>query len=97
VILRARRRAGIGQAVLAERLGTTPSVISRWERGHVEPSFEAVDSVALACGFDLAVVLSEPDPEPHDLGLLESTLSMTPSERLQRLIDFVAFVEAARA
>jgi transcriptional regulator with XRE-family HTH domain len=97
VIRKARMRAGLAQSVLAERLGTTSSVISRWERGHVEPGFATVDEVTEACGLLLSRVLAEPDPHPGELGLLQSSLALTPSGRLQRLIDFVAFVEAARA
>ena len=62
----------------------------------VEPSFAAVDRVVEACGLELAAVLAEPDPDPHDVALLETSLALDYSGRLRRLIDFVAFVEAAR-
>jgi hypothetical protein len=41
-------------------------------------------------------LLAEPEPDPHDLALLETTLALDHSGRLQRLIDFVAFVNAVR-
>jgi hypothetical protein len=56
-----------------------------------------VDFVARACGTDLARVLAEPDPDPHDVGLLETTLAMTVDQRLERLKAYVRFVQAGRA
>ena len=96
VISRARRRAGLTQSALAERLGTTTSAVSRWEHGKVDPAFATVDRVARACGIELYEVLAEPDVDEHELGLLETSLALTVSERLQRLIDFTAFVDAGR-
>jgi transcriptional regulator with XRE-family HTH domain len=84
------------QADLAERLGTTPSVLSRWENGQVEPGFAAVGRVVEACGLTLVDVLREADVDPHDASLLETTLAMTVDERLQRLIDYVRFVRAGQ-
>jgi transcriptional regulator with XRE-family HTH domain len=96
VIRRARRQAGISQATLADRLGTTKSAISRWENGQVDPSFGAVVRAAQACASNLGMLLTEQEPDPHDLGLLETAGGQSPSERLQRLIDTVAFIESGR-
>jgi transcriptional regulator with XRE-family HTH domain len=96
VIRRARRQAGISQATLANRLGTTKSAISRWENGQVDPSFGAVVRAAQACSLNLGMLLTEQEPHPHDLSLLETAGGQTPSERLQRLIDTVAFIESGR-
>jgi transcriptional regulator with XRE-family HTH domain len=96
VIRRARRRAGISQATLAGRLGTTKSAISRWENGQVDPSFGAVARAAEACSSSVGMLLSEQEPDPHDLSLLETARRQSPSERLQRLIDTVAFIESGR-
>jgi transcriptional regulator with XRE-family HTH domain len=96
VIRRARRMAHLTQAELGQRLETTPSVLSRWENSQVEPGFAAVIRAVEACNLTLANVLSEPDIEPHDASLLETTLALTVDERLQRLIDFVRFVRAGR-
>lgn len=35
--------------------------------------------------------------DPHDCSLLTTTLAMTVDQRLQRLIDYVRFVDAGRA
>ncbi len=96
MIRRARRQAGISQATLADRLGTTKSAISRWENGQVDPSFGAVVRATQACSLNLGMLLTEQEPDPHDLSLLETARGQTPSERLQRLIDTVAFIESGR-
>lgn len=88
--------AGVTQAQLCERLDTTPSVLSRWENGQVEPGFSAVVRVVEACGLTLADVLREPDADPHDVSLLDTALAMTVDERLRRLIDYVRFVQLGR-
>lgn len=84
------------QAELAERLSTTPSVLSRWENGQVEPGFSAVVRAVEGCGLTLADVLREPDADAHDISLLDTTLGMTVDERLRRLIDYVRFVRIGR-
>jgi transcriptional regulator with XRE-family HTH domain len=96
VIRRARGMAGLTQAELARRLETTPSVISRWENSQVEPGFAAVVRAVEACGLTLVNVLQEPDVDPHDASLMETTLALTVDERMQRLIDFVRFVRAGQ-
>jgi transcriptional regulator with XRE-family HTH domain len=96
VIRRSRGIARLTQADLALRLNTTPSVLSRWENGQVEPGFAAVVRVVEACGLTLPDVLREPDVDPHDASLLETTLAMTVDARLQRLIDYVRFVRAGQ-
>lgn len=71
-------------------------MISRWEHGRVEPSFRTVDDAVRSCGLDLRTVLAEPEADPDEIAMLEAALAMSVSERLQRLIDFVGFVQAAR-
>ena len=96
VIRRARRMAGLTQAELAQRLETTRSVLSRWENSQVEPGFTAVVRAVEACGLTLVNVLREPEVDPHDVSLLDTTLALTVDERFQRLMDFVRFVRAGR-
>lgn len=95
-IAKARRRAGISQSTLAGRLGTTKSAVSRWENGQVDPSFGAVARAARACSVSLGSLFSEPDPDPHDVSLLETSRGLSMSERLQRLVDAAAFIESGR-
>lgn len=83
LIREARRRAGISQRTLAERLPTTQSVVARWESGATAPSFETVVRAVRACGFELDVHLLPLDEGfEHDWSLAEENLPLTPEERL---------------
>jgi hypothetical protein len=89
------RRSGVSAGELARRLGVAEAQVDAWLHG--DPPLSVVDSVARACSTDLAAVLSEPEPDPHDVGLLETTLAMTVDQRLERLKAYVRFVQAGRA
>ncbi|MGH7857652.1 MAG: helix-turn-helix domain-containing protein [Candidatus Binatia bacterium] len=65
----ARRRAGLTQREVAERMGTTQSAVSRVESGRVAPSLDFLDRYARAIGTRLAVELGpRPAEEPPDAG-----------------------------
>jgi transcriptional regulator with XRE-family HTH domain len=83
LIREARKRAGLSQRDLAELLGTTQAVIARWETGRRSPSFERVVEAVRACGFELAVSIVNPDDQ-HSL-LVQDSLQLTPTERLDRV------------
>ena len=55
LIREARRRAGVSQAELARRIGTTQSAIARLERGQTEPSLKRIRDILRALGLDLSV------------------------------------------
>lgn len=96
VLLReARRRAGLTQQQLAERLETSQSVIARWERGKVEPSLENLERIVRACGFELRLGIGE--SEPGERSLIERNLALSPTQRLDQLVRTVRFVRAGRA
>ena len=61
-VLRARREAGLTQAQIAERMGTTVSAISRLESSLINqkhsPSFATLKKYAHACGKKLIVSLA---------------------------------------
>jgi transcriptional regulator with XRE-family HTH domain len=48
----ARRYAGLTQAELATKLGTTQSAISNWERGIDTPRVDTLGRILKACGFE---------------------------------------------
>lgn len=83
LIREARRRAGLSQGELAERLATTQPVVARWERGTTSPQFRRVVEAVRACGFELGVRIVTPDDE-HRLHI-EENLRVEPVERLRRL------------
>jgi transcriptional regulator with XRE-family HTH domain len=89
------RRSGVSPSELAGRLGVAEGQVAAWVNG--DPPLSVVDAVARACSVDLARVLAEPEPDPHDVGLLETTLALTVDQRLERLKTYVRFIQAGRA
>ena len=85
LIRRARTRAGLSQRALAQRLGTSQSLVARWENGNVSPSFDSVVDATRACGLDLDLRLTPYDPEVDRLIL--QNLELTSSERLDRMVE----------
>lgn len=77
----ARTRAGLTQAELATRGGTSQTAVSRYERGRAMPTLETLYRLVRACGFDLRMSLEPYDP--HDDVLLEEQLARSPEERLR--------------
>lgn len=61
LVREARRRAGLTQAELAERAGTTQSAIARLERGVGSPTLERISELVQACGLEVQVRLVEED------------------------------------
>jgi ribosome-binding protein aMBF1 (putative translation factor) len=57
-LVRARLRAGLSQAELAERMGTSQSTIARLESGHTLPSTKTILRFAKATGCKVEVRLS---------------------------------------
>lgn len=90
----ARVRAGLTQADLARRAGTTQSTIARLEAGKVSPRLETLDRLIEACGFALDVTISEPNT--HDIGLALSNAKLTPEQRMERFTSGLQFARELR-
>ena len=58
LVHRAGTDAGLTQAELADRMGTTQSAIARMEGGGVRPTLETLEKLARAIGSDLVVGLA---------------------------------------
>ena len=84
LLVEARRRAGLSQADLGKRSGVAPSLIGRYERYEVTPSFERLRDLLRACGFELTFRLASVDATDHDRVLIERELRRSPAERLHR-------------
>jgi transcriptional regulator with XRE-family HTH domain len=71
LVREARKRAGLSQAELGARAGTTQSAIARLEGGSSSPPFDRVAELVAACGLQLRVSIREPSPtgpaRPPDL------------------------------
>lgn len=85
LIREARLRAGITQQELAERLGTSQSVIARWEAGHRSPTVDTMFRAVRACGLDVAMSVVAPD-EDHEM-LIRQNLAISPEARLDKMVS----------
>ena len=59
LVYRVRTEAGLTQAELAERMGTTQSAIARMEGGGARPTLETLEKLAVAVGQELVVGMGE--------------------------------------
>jgi transcriptional regulator with XRE-family HTH domain len=94
LVREARKRAGLTQRALAERLDTTQSAIARLERGGTEPSYERVAAAVRACGMDLVPQLLTTDDA--DWSLASTNLTVEPDERVRRHRAALRFAVAGR-
>ena len=90
----ARRRAGLTQAELAERAGTTQSVVARTERGVTTPTLEQLTRLVRAAGFDIDVRLVPADD--HDWTLAAQNRNLDVDTRVRKLKRSVRFAQAGR-
>lgn len=95
LIREARRRAGLTQAELAERISTAQPNVARWESADMSPSVDVLTRVIQACGLDLLVRLV-----PREAGEWtrvedsnQGTSSASLEERLEKLVGFVDVIE----
>ena len=79
----ARRRAGLTQRELAERLGLRQATIARWERGDRQVGIEEIEAVAGACGLHLEAHLAVEDRSWWSQIALQ--LELDPLDRVRRL------------
>jgi transcriptional regulator with XRE-family HTH domain len=94
LIREARRRAGLTQAELATRVGTSQPAIARYERARAMPDLDTLHRIVEACGFELRLELAQPDPQRAAAERI--ALERTPEERLQANTRQVALVHALR-
>src|SRR4051794_29600924 len=82
----ARRRAGLSQAALAERAGTSQATVSAYERGRKHPSVETFSRLLAAAGSGLGG-----DPR---VWLLIGPSPEQPSRAARSLLDVLAWAGA---
>lgn len=81
LVREARRSAGLTQAQLATRLGTTQGAVAQLERPGSNPTVARLDEALRATGHRLELV-SSPHTPRVDETLLARNLRLTPAERL---------------
>jgi transcriptional regulator with XRE-family HTH domain len=82
LIREARRRAGLTQAELATRAGTSQSGIARWESGRTAVSLDDVLRLVRLCGFDLELMLLPRDDS--DMAQAARLADLSGQERMDR-------------
>jgi transcriptional regulator with XRE-family HTH domain len=97
VLEQARTLAGLSQRRLAERAGTSQSVVARIELGEAIPTLRTLERLVAAAGFELELAVHPKlvfDPQ-----LLEDVpriLRLTPEARLREVANLNRFVATAR-
>lgn len=95
LIREARRRAGLTQAELAHKAGTSQPAIARWESGRTAISVDDVVRLVRLCGLDVEFQLVERDPS--DIAQAERLARLSPQQRLDRLTRVGSQLTALRA
>ena len=85
LIAAARTGAGLTQVALAAAIGTTQSVISRWERGADSPRVDTLVRILRACGYEPDLVLRR--TADVDRSQIRAALAMTPAQRLASSVN----------
>jgi len=93
-VAEARRRAGLTQAQLASRVGTTQSAIARVESGRSSPTLEYLTRLVRACGFDLQVRMVPYDA--HEWTLVEQNRLLGVDQRLRNMLAVARLTGVAR-
>jgi transcriptional regulator with XRE-family HTH domain len=83
LLVAGRRRAGLSQVQVAERVGRPQATIARWETGRQHPPLESVIDVLRACGLELTVGIARYDDSYASQ--VARQLHLTPAERVRRL------------
>ena len=88
LISRARKRAGLSQAELARRAGTSQPVISAYEHGHRDPSVTSLRRLIAATGVELQLSAAPRARRP------ETPPAVTDAEHATRLVDLLLLTDA---
>ena len=78
----ARRRAGLTQAELADRLGISQSAVAKLEREEANPTVRTFERALRATGHRIEARPALPN---FDESLIRADLELTPAERIRRL------------
>lgn len=93
-----REAAGLSQAALAKRMGTSQSAISQIEQGERNPSFETVSAAAIALGISLAQLVGAREEQAlsdEERAHFRNLRELDPRSQ-QELRNFAAFLAQRR-
>lgn len=96
LLIEARRRTGLSQRALARRARTSQSVVARIENGSASPSWQTLEHLLHAAGFELSTTLMPKlQGRSHMLKDVPRILRLTPEERLNELRNAARLFETA--
>jgi uncharacterized protein len=87
LLQQARREAGLTQAELAARAGTTQSVVSAYESGHRQPAIPTLAALVDAAGCELVISVRR---QPRRLGRLTGPVGRRVRRRRRDLVAAAA-------
>ena len=79
-----RKRAGMTQAGLAEKLNYSDKAVSKWERGESVPDVVTLMAIAEQLGVTVNDLLQDPNALPEDTGPVEKTMERVVERTLKR-------------
>jgi transcriptional regulator with XRE-family HTH domain len=94
LVREARQRAGLTQAELAARVGTSQPAIARYERARAMPDLTTLQRIVEACGLELRLELAEPDAQRA--AAERAALERTAEERIRANLRQADLVRALR-
>ena len=82
-----RKRDGLTQAGLAEKLNYTDKAVSKWERGESIPDVLTLMQLAELFEIEVSELLADPNALPGDPGKLEKAMTQVSEKALHRKAD----------
>ena len=82
-----RKRAGLTQAGLAERLNYSDKAVSKWERGESVPDVVTLVQLAEQFGITVNDLLEDPDALPQRAGTVQEAMEQVVQKTLKRKAD----------
>ncbi len=79
-----RKRQGLTQAGLAEKLNYSDKAVSKWERGESVPDVVTLMGLAQQLGATVNELLADPNELPADTGRVEKTMERVVERTLKR-------------
>lgn len=82
-----RKRLGLTQAGLAEKVNYSDKAVSKWERGESAPDILTLVSLAEVLGVTVDDLLSDPDALPKQAGSVQQMVEQVVQKTLKRKAD----------
>ncbi len=82
-----RKRIGLTQAGLAEKLNYSDKAVSKWERGESVPDVLTLMQLAQLFGVRLNALVEDPDALPDNPGVIQRAMSQVSEKALKRKAD----------